>query len=284
MSIGPWDRILETLDTNARPAARRLRRGDDDALAVASAAGVHGVYVENALAADQVDGLVFTLDDAPCGVAWFGPRGNLVLVSDERLDEHAAVVAEQVLRGRWSWRIALGRAALVDAIASRAGRASLAHRDQVYYVAEPSDVPPRACREDVRGAVAADRDRLARATLALNASDLNIAPERVDRRWLYRMIGERTKDGSTRVLGPPGGLWCKLDHGSAGPGGLVLEGVFSFPDVRGRGLATALVGSCIKASACRASLHVAADNVPARRCYERAGMREAGACRLLLLG
>ena len=81
-----------------------------------------------------------------------------------------------------------------------------------------------------------------------------------------------------------GELWCKLDHGSSGPGGLVLEGVYSFPEVRGRGLATALVGSCIQAAGREASLHVAADNAPARRCYEQAGMREVGSCRLLLLG
>ena len=245
---------------------------------------MHGVYVLNALAAGQVDGVVLSLDEVACGVAWFGPRGNLVLVSDERLDEHAAAVAEQVARSRWSWRIALGRPAVVDAIKTRVGRPTLAHREQIYYVAAPDDVPFDVVREDVRCAVAEDRERLARATLALNASDLNIAPERVDRRWLYRMIEERTKDRSTRVLGPPGELWCKLDHGSSGPGGLVLEGVYSFPEVRGRGLATALVGSCIHAAGREASLHVAADNAPARRCYEQAGMREVGSCRLLLLG
>ena len=118
----------------------------------------------------------------------------------------------------------------------------------------------------------------------LNASDLNIAPERVDRRWLYSTIDARTRDGSTQVLGPVGGLWTKLDFGSVGAAGDVLEGVFTFPEQRGRGLAAELVASCMARSDAAVSLHVAEHNAAARRCYERAGMQVAGRCRLLLLG
>ena len=39
---------------------RRLDRERDDAERLATAAGVHGVYVRNALASGEFDGLVFT--------------------------------------------------------------------------------------------------------------------------------------------------------------------------------------------------------------------------------
>ncbi|MFN3240364.1 MAG: GNAT family N-acetyltransferase [Planctomycetota bacterium] len=263
---------------------RRLRRGDDAAAALAEAAGVHGVYVRNALSEGLSDGFVFAVDGRDCGVAWFGPRGNLVVVSDQRAHGHERDLAAQVLRARWSWRIVLGDAGLVDALAAVVPRRALAHRDQIYYCGGPDDANPKHVRDDLREPEREDRERLARATLALNASDLNIAPDRVDRRWLYSTIDDRIHDGTTRVLGPVGGLWSKLDFGSQGPGGVVIEGVYTFPERRGRGLGADLVASCMAQSRGAVSLHVAEHNRAARRSYERAGLREAGRCRLLLLG
>jgi predicted GNAT family acetyltransferase len=138
-------------------------------------------------------------------------------------------------------------------------------------------------RDDVRTAQRADRDRLVQATLALNASDLNVDPMRVDRRWLRDTIDERIAEGSTHVIGPAGGVRCKLDIGSDGPGGSVIEGVFTFPAERGKGLATGLVATCLRTLRGRVCLHVGKHNRTARAAYEAAGMREVGACRLLLL-
>ncbi len=76
--------------------ARKLRKNDAVALALAEAAGVHGVYVHNALAEGLRDGLVFSVGDTACGLAWFGPRGNLVIVSDERLVELPRAVPEPI--------------------------------------------------------------------------------------------------------------------------------------------------------------------------------------------
>lgn len=263
--------------------ARKLGRKDDSARSLAIEAGLHGVYVRNALAEGLHDGLVFALDGEDCGLAWFGPRGNLVLVVDERLQGHQQAIAEHIRRSRWPWRIILGDAAVVDQLAAGLAKPPLAHRNQIYYVGGAADASAALVRDDVRQPEREDRERLARATLALNASDLNIPPARVDRRWLYRMVDERIGDGSTRVIGPVGGLWCKLDYGTDGPGGAVLEGVFTFPERRGRGLGAELVATCMHAAPMPLSLHVAENNRPARSAYERAGMRESGSCRLLLL-
>jgi predicted GNAT family acetyltransferase len=63
----------------------------------------------------------------------------------------------------------------------------------------------------------------------------------------------------------------------------MLEGVFTFAEHRGQGLATALVASCLAAAPGPVCLHVGKHNRPARAAYQRAGMQVAGTCRLLLL-
>lgn len=268
---------------NAGLNVRKLAKNDAIGLTLAGAAGLHGIYVRNALHAGQHDGLVFALDGMECGLAWFGPRGNLVLLTDERLEGHEQQMAEFINGSRWSWRIALGPAALVDTLAAKADTPLLAHRNQIYYVGSAASTPTELVRTDMRRPVRDDREALARATLALNASDLNIPPARVNRRWLNRMIDERINDGSTRVLGPVGDIWTKLDYGTDGPGGAMLEGVFTFPHRRGLHLGAELVATCIADAPAPVSLHVSEYNRSARAAYERAGMREESECRLLLL-
>ncbi|MFY9343505.1 MAG: GNAT family N-acetyltransferase, partial [Planctomycetota bacterium] len=153
----------------------------------------------------------------------------------------------------------------------------------VYYSGSAATAAGERPPAGMRKAERADRDRLVAATLALNQADLNLDPARVDRRWLRDTIDERIANGTTRVLGPLGGPICKLDVGSDGPGGQVVEGVFTFPEHRGQGLAQALLASVLAAARGEVCLHVGKHNVPARRAYERAGMREVGGCRLLLM-
>jgi len=135
----------------------------------------------------------------------------------------------------------------------------------------------------VRSAGPADRNGLIQASLQLNQADLNVDPARVDRRWLRDAIDERIAADATRVIGAPGAVRCKLDLGSVGPGGTVIEGVFTFPQFRGQGLATDLVATVLHEIRGPAILHVGRHNRPARAAYERAGMQEVGGCRLLLL-
>lgn len=284
MLIGHWHWNLEHLKNTGGLRTRPLSEDKDLGVSLAKAAGVSGVYVHNALAEGLYDGLIYSVDGEPCGVVWFGPRGNLIVISDDRLRGHESVLRREIQTQGWPWRIAMGARSVIDLLAEGLPRRPLAHRDQVYYCGDASDAPAPLVRDDLRLPVAEDRERLARATLALNASDLNIAPSRVDRTWLYNTIDERIRDGSCRVLGPPGGLWSKLDYGSVGPGGPVLEGVFTFPERRGRGLGAELVATCLAQSDLPVCLHVGEDNRTARSVYERAGMVAVGTCRLLLQG
>jgi len=262
---------------------RPLCCDDAGAQALAIAAAAHGAYVLNALERDEGEGSVLVQDGRDLGLVWFGPRGNLVLIAPPELDPQA--VADVVHRAARPWRIAMGPAGIVDALRERRVGKPLLHRDQVYYACAPQQAVAGCVTPDVRKAQRADRDRLVQATLLLNQSDLNIDPARVDRGWLRDSVDERIADGTTRVLGPLGSPDCKLDFGSEGPAGIVIEGVFTFPQARGRGLATQLVASCIAtAVAVRVCLHVGVHNSPARCAYERAGMVAVDSCRLLLLG
>lgn len=268
---------------------RPLAAGDPVAMQLAERAGAHGIYVRNALAQGEHDGLVFELDGAAVALAWFGARGNLVLIERCHGDAPGArgyaieALAGHVRRVRRAWRIVLGDSATVAALADDR-RPCLAHRTQIYYQGDSRTANAALVRDDVRHPTRADRERLARATLSLNDSDLNIPPARVDRSWLYDTIDERIENGTTWCLGPVGQLWSKLDHGSCGPAGNVLEGVFTFPERRGRGLGSELVATTLAREPVGCALHVAADNFAARRAYERAGMSECGSCSLLLFG
>lgn len=281
MLIGRWQGILEAMAAAAL-RIRPLARTPDDAVRLAIAAGAHGIYVHNALARGEGDGFVFRGVGDELGLCWFGPRGNLVIVGGAAKD--AVAVAEQIQLARLPWRIAMGPGAVIDAIGARCAGRPLVHRDQIYYRGDATVVDRARVSADARRAERGDRDRLLQATLQLNQADLHIEPRRVDRRWLYDTIDERIAAGSTWVSGPGGAIDCKLDIGSDGPAGRIIEGVFTFPAARGRGLAAALVRACLLASTERAALHVGADNVAALRAYERAGMTAVDRCRLLLLG
>jgi GNAT superfamily N-acetyltransferase len=252
------------------------------AIELARAAGAHGVYVWNALAQHEGETAALHGRAGLLGLCWFGARGNLILLEREPLEPRA--VAAAVLRAGWPWRIALGPAPAVAALARAAVATPLVHRDQVYYGASPGTIGPVPDR-GVRAPVAQDQERLMQATLELNQSDLNVDPRRVDRRWLADTVRGRIDDGSARVIGPVGQIRSKLDIGSDGPAGIVVEGVFTFASARGQGLASALVATVARAATAPfVCLHVGADNAPARAAYARAGLEECGRCRLLLLG
>ncbi len=267
-----------------RVVNRDLTSADDGALAIARAAGPHGTYVHNALTAGEGEGFVLTVDGHDAALVWIGPRGNLVVVSvGETSPELAARCAQGIRDRKRAWRIAMGPTSVVECLRERLPVKPLMCRDQVYYTGAAATVAREHIRAEMRPAERSDRDRLVQATLLLNASDLNVDPARVDRRWLRDTIDERIENHTTRVLGPIGAPVCKLDFGSQGPGGCVLEGVFTFPEQRGQGLATALVASCLAELALPVCLHVGKHNRPARAAYERAGMTAAAECRLLLL-
>lgn len=273
-------------------AARPLDPADlPQAMALAAGAGAHGVYVRNLLSGEDRGGddgelLGFYGKAGLLGLASFGSRGNLVLVEAELLDPGA--VAEALRKSAWTWRIVLARRAVVDALAACESVPPLLLRNQIYYAMRPEEARRELVRDDVRRATPRDLRALVQAALELNRVDLNVDPTRVHRGWLEESLRRRIRRGRIWTIGPPGRPVAKLDVGSQGTAGMVLEGVFTVPEARGRGLAASLVATVAHRRAlsrCRlVCLHVGAGNTPARKAYERAGMRVAGECGIMLRG
>lgn len=249
--------------------------------ALADAQGLHGVYLRNDLERGLGEAMLLWGEDRLLGCAYFGARGNLLLAEREPLDP--ARLADAVHQSGWPWRIAMGAGPAIDALATRLLAPPLVHRDQIYYGSAPHEaaILPRA--DEVRPARRADKDLLVAATLDLHLQDLAIDPRRVDRRWLSDMLAQRIAEGSTLVLGPSGAFHSKLDLGSQGAAGVVIEGVYTFPTARGHGHAAALVAGAVRSQpgpvVC---LHVSAANLSARAAYARAGLCPERTWRLLL--
>jgi GNAT superfamily N-acetyltransferase len=267
---------------------RRLTVADRaDARELAEQAGVMGVYVVNSLASPHIDDRALGIhgpDDVLIGLAWLGFRGNLIVLTRRPFDP-TSLVATLSSPAYHGWRVALGPDDFVRALVLRERQLPLVDRTQVFYAAT-SPPPPGTSPFVVRPAVRADVPVLVEAALDLSESDLNVPAWRVHRAWLRDSVRRRIREKRTFVIGDVGDPICKLDIGSRGPAGVVLEGVHTRRGQRGRGLAAALVADVLRRELEEhrglVCLHVGAENGSARAAYERAGMEQVGSCRLML--
>lgn len=306
LSFDPPGSNLEPVPANPPFQARSLATHDlEEALYFAREGGLHGLYVANALVQELEGGgaeghsIGLFGADGLVGLLWFGDRGNLIMIHGDGLEPER--VAAAVIRRAVPWRIALGPKSSIAVLAGHQRRPPIVDRCQVYYgVRDPAALDARAEGQHAekhgaqaqqhiqpRTAMMADLPSLMEAALALNESDLGVPPDRVDRSWLRATVANRVREGSTWVIGPEGRPWCKLDFGSLGGDGLMVEGIYTEPVQRGKGLATALLAHVARtqltAGCPVVCLHVASDNAPARRCYSNAGLTPESDCRILLL-
>ncbi len=257
------------------------------AIALTRRVGVPGIYVQNHLLAHPRLGgpseiLALHGQEDLLGLIYCGDRGNLIVVTDADLDPEALATA--VVESTFHWRIVLGPSHAVTLLAAL-GTTPLVHRTQIYYAVEPAAVPPERRRDDVCAARRQDVKALVAATLHLNETDLGVEAWRVNKDWVRKNVKLRIREGSTLVIGPSGSPRVKLDIGSRGRAGLILEGVYTWPEARGQGYAAGLVATVAHGAGedCPVvCLHVAEENQAARRAYQNAGMREVGRCSLLL--
>ncbi len=285
-----FDVDAQELEPTAARAPATTERAEF--LAMAQAAGVHGVYVANDLTADRsgrtlaARGLAFYGAQGPRALAWFGARGNLIVLRADGARLHAGELARAIADFDAPWRIALGPPDVIAAIAPRLLVAPSILRRQLYYTADQTAVAARPVDDRVRPASLDDVDALIEAALDLNRADLALDPERVSRRWLKQTTRERVRARTAWVLGPSGAPYSKLDLGSQGTAGAVIEGVFTLPEHRGRGHARALVHAVasrlLAVGRPVVCLHVAENNASARACYTHAGLRESMTVSLLL--
>jgi GNAT superfamily N-acetyltransferase len=286
LPIGDRAANLEPMpDLRRRLWSRVPQSGRAEAARFALGAGASGIYVANALLCNEdgtEDLFVHRAAEGAVGaLVWVGSRGNLVALSQR--SEPSAALGAEIAAMPLAWRIAIADAPFIAALLDGETRPPMVCREQVYYRADPTSVDGPA--PECRLAELADTDALCEAGLALNESDLSIPRDRVHRGWLRRTVRRRIRGGRTYVIGPLGAPRCKLDVGSRGPAGIVLEGVFTDSAWRGRGLASTLVRSVIASLADAGVpivLHVAETNVAARAAYARAGMQPVDHAGILL--
>ena len=282
------------MTNDLRFAARPLDVVDvPAALDLSLDAGAHGVYVHNVLVAHQdlgkgVEVIGFFCAEGLVGLAYFGPRGNLLVLLRAQLDP--GQVARAIVDALWHWRIVLASSPVVDQLVRISGLEPLVNREQIYYRMTREELDVLALPEgtsDVRRAEKRDLECLMDATLHLNESDLRVDRWLVDKTWLRRNTKTRIREGTTYVLGPVGNPIAKLDIGSKGPAGVVIEGVYTWRRVRGQGLASVLISAVaaeVLIDCPQVCLHVAASNRAARRAYHKSGMSPQGSCQLMLRG
>lgn len=174
------------------------------------------------------------------GVAVVAAKGGLVLpcVADPATaQELGRQLAEKVrLRG------ALGERAAVDALLRglACGRPRLS-RIQRLFAASADDLGPFVCPE-LRAAEAADAPQL----VALDAAAVQEAfggdPLAADARAFARRVAVRVAAGRTFVYAEGGKILVKVDIGARSRHGAELEGLYTLPAARRRGLATNVLG------------------------------------------
>ncbi len=218
-------------------------------------------------------------------MCWHGGRANLMVIERPGSAIEPAGLAAALGTQGDPWRIALGPLPLLAGLASGAWGTTRILRTQIFCAAERTAQVTAAART-MRLAERADLPWLVEAAIELNRTDLGLAPDEVAERWVREAARARLRAGATFVVGARGAPLAKLDLGSRGVAGAVIEGVFTAPRARGQGLAAGLVAAVcaeeLRAGVRRVVLHVDRDNGPARACYARAGMREVCESGLLL--
>lgn len=289
--------------TGARPSLRRLDEGGVDA--VLRLLGAHAEdgadlpgYVPDGVLAHQF--LLDALDrgeherfvvwpgEDPLALLYAGPTGTLVPAGPA---EAAAPLAEAA--ERLGWRVLVGDApigwALLDATPRGIFRRRTTAREQRFMAVRGADVAvDMADDPGLRLARPDDLDVLVDFACRLHVEDRMGPPiARSSRAAVRSRMSESVTRGGTFVVERDGRPVGKADVSlRSRRRGAQVAGVFVAAEVRGQGIAGALVGGVVRRLAREGSpavsLHVRADNAPAIGAYRRAGMTDRGAWVLAL--
>jgi GNAT superfamily N-acetyltransferase len=265
------------------------------ALALLAAEGHQGLYLQNLISAARDHGTcvgrlygVFAAEGLRA-IAFFGDGRQFTASTSDA--ESATAIADLAAGDERGWRMFVGPPSVAGALGARRSIARHLELDRAQPflgIVARARIPRHllAGEPRLRPAVLADIDPLCAASLELNREDLGIEPHRVDHELLRQHFRNRVESGLCFVLGPPGAIECKVDVASTGVHGALIEGIYTVPNRRGRGLARRAVAALVDRLLTThpvVGLHMAADNLAARVAYLAAGMSEIAGWRLLLL-
>jgi len=176
-------------------------------------------------------------------------------------------------------------ARLVREAFSRHGAMPFLDREQYYYVLTPDmlveqePVALRPARQD-------DVESVTFAQAAMTEEDLSVPRNHIDYARLKEISRRRIAGGKVWVIGEGPRLLFKTEESARSEDGVLIGGVFTDPEYRGRGLARRGIGTWARILFDRGltllALHVNRDNMPAIRAYERVGFRRHTSLRLML--
>ncbi len=216
------------------------------------------------------------------GVAFVGGEGRLVVPSAP--EKPAASALGSALRGRLQIRSAVGEREALDALwgAYGAERPRLFRAQRLYRIT-PDDMGPFVAPQ-LRQARPEELEAVVAASAEMHQEDLGVDPRRVDPDGFRRRCAERIAAGRTFVLFEGGTLAFKADVGTHCKLGAQIEGVWTSPPFRRKGLATLALGQLCRtllSALPRVTLHVNEANAPAVGLYKKVGFEAARPFRLV---
>lgn len=156
-------------------------------------------------------------------------------------------------------------------------------RAQRLYRISADDMGPFVTRE-LRAATQAELDQVVEAAGRMHEEDLGVDPRTFDPEGFRRRCADRITRGRTFVLLQEGRLAFKADVGTRCAGGAQIEGVYTAPEFRRRGLATLAMGQLCRtllSGLPRVTLHVDEANHAAITLYKKVGFVSSSPFRLV---
>lgn len=284
MTAGPAiEQVRRATPADAALLVDRLEHGFPDH-PVAVPALAHQ-FLLDALDRREIDRFLLWPREDPVAVCYLGEHGTLLPAGHPAGGVPLAEAA--AARG---WRVLIGDAPLawriVDASAQSLLRRRVRAREQRFMIHEPERTLPAV--RGLRRARADDLSTLTAFACALHVEDEMGPPiGRSGRSAVRARMRDSVLAGATWVVERRGRPVAKVDAAlRSRRWGAQVAGVYVDPGWRGRGLgrdAVAAVAEALRAEgAPDVTLHVRADNAPARRAYEAAGFVDRAAWVLAL--
>jgi GNAT superfamily N-acetyltransferase len=176
-------------------------------------------------------------------------------------------------------------ARLVREAFAKHGAMPFLDREQYYYVLTP-DMLVEQEQVSLRPAELDDVESVTLAQAAMTEEDLSVPRNHIDYARLREISRRRISSGKVWLVSEGQRLLFKTEESARSEDGVLIGGVFTDPECRGRGLARRGIGTWARILFDRdltlLALHVNRDNLPAIRAYERVGFRRHTSLRLML--